>query len=420
MKNSFGSALTVTIFGESHGAAIGAVIDGIAPGIAIDDDYIRIRMAQRRPAGKISTKRREADEVDIISGVFNGRTTGTPLTIVIKNKDTKSSDYEAMRSVARPSHADYTAYAKYHGFQDARGGGHFSGRVTAALVAGGSIVLAALQRAGIDITTHIARCAGLADTPFALDDPAALAAQAAAPNAFVLWHYTMQPDDTTPVTTVAHPAQQSDLARLHLDCLIAMPWNKLYRCTYARQLAFDQAYTLGEDLQFVLDYLALLGRCQPDFSYLVLESALTFYDCSRTGTLSTKYHANYCEIWPKHFAKLNAACTAAACPPQDMLPLHRAELQVLAEGAADILRRDPDAMPARRAKARTALQSPWLKSLLDTMRHEHCYSPYYLPCRWNSLRLLWMLSEAARTQSPLFGKLDWAGYYLLLGRMKRG
>ena len=203
---------------------------------------------------------------------------------------------------------------------------------------------------------------------------AALAAQAAAPNAFVLWHYTMQPDDTTPVTTVAHPAQQSDLARLHLDCLIAMPWNKLYRRTYARQLAFDQAYT----------------------------------------------HANYCEIWPKHFAKLNAACTAAACPPQDMLPLHRAELQVLAEGAADILRRDPDAMPARRAKARTALQSPWLKSLLDTMRHEHCYSPYYLPCRWNSLRLLWMLSEAARTQSPLFGKLDWAGYYLLLGRMKRG
>ena len=147
---------------------------------------------------------------------------------------------------------------------------------------------------------------------------AALSAQAAAPNAFVLWHYTMQPDDTTPVTTVAHPAQQSDLARLHLDCLIAMPWNKLYRRTYARQLAFDQAYTLGEDLQFVLDYLALLGRCQPDFSYLVLESALTFYDCSRTGTLSTKYHANYCEIWPKHFAKLNAACTVAACPPQNV------------------------------------------------------------------------------------------------------
>ena len=248
---------------------------------------------------------------------------------------------------------------------------------------------------------------------------AALAAQAAAPNAFVLWHYTMQPDDTTPVTTVAHPAQQSDLARLHLDCLIAMPWNKLYRRTYARQLAFDQAYTLGEDLQFVLDYLALLGRCQPDFSYLVLESALTFYDCSRTGTLSTKYHANYCEIWPKHFAKLNAACTVAACPPQDMLPLHARNA-----GFGGGLPRTFAAGP--RCHVRTPRQSPhraakpMAEKLLDTMRHEHCYSPYYLPCRWNSLRLLWMLSEAARTQSPLFGKLDWAGYYLLLGRMKRG
>ena len=421
MKNTFGSDLSLTIFGESHGRAVGAVLDGMAAGVPVDESFLAACMDKRRARGNgLSTPRVEADAVQLLSGVVNGHTTGTAIALMIENQNTRSGDYAKTADLLRPGHADFTAYAKYHGFQDARGGGHFSGRVTAALVAGGSIVLAALQRAGIDITTHIARCAGLADTPFALDDPAALAAQAAAPNAFVLWHYTMQPDDTTPVTTVAHPAQQSDLARLHLDCLIAMPWNKLYRLTYARQLAFDQAYTLGEDLQFVLDYLALLGRCQPDFSYLVLESALTFYDCSRTGTLSTKYHANYCEIWPKHFAKLNAACTAAACPPQDMLPLHRAELQVLAEGAADILRRDPDAMPARRAKARTALQSPWLKSLLDTMRHEHCYSPYYLPCRWNSLRLLWMLSEAARTQSPLFGKLDWAGYYLLLGRMKRG
>ena len=143
---------------------------------------------------------------------------------------------------------------------------------------------------------------------------AALAAQAAAPNAFVLWHYTMQPDDTTPVTTVAHPAQQSDLARLHLDCLIAMPWNKLYRRTYARQLAFDQAYTLGEDLQFVLDYLALLGRCQPDFSYLVLESALTFYDCSRTGTLSTKYQLlrNLAQAFCQAERRLHRCCLPAA------------------------------------------------------------------------------------------------------------
>ena len=249
---------------------------------------------------------------------------------------------------------------------------------------------------------------------------AALAAQAAAPNAFVLWHYTMQPDDTTPVTTVAHPAQQSDLARLHLDCLIAMPWNKLYRRTYARQLAFDQAYTLGEDLQFVLDYLALLGRCQPDFSYLVLESALTFYDCSRTGTLSTKYHANYCEIWPKHFAKLNAACHAATCPAEDMRPLHRAELQVFAEGVADIMRRDPS--PTQRLKgykAEAALRSPWLRALLERMKIEHCYSAYYLPCRWRNVGLVCRVDEARRANAPLYGKLDWAGYYLLLGKMKR-
>ena len=249
---------------------------------------------------------------------------------------------------------------------------------------------------------------------------AALDAQRRAPHSLVCWRYTTEETDTAPVTSAAESRPQTGLARLWLDCLLAMPWNKLYRTEYAQQVPFDTQYTLGEDLQFVLDYIALLGSREPAFTYTVLTAPLTFYDCSRTGTLSTKYHANYCEIWPKHFAKLNAACAAAACPPQDMLPLHRAELQVLAEGAADILRRDPDAMPARRAKARTALQSPWLKSLLDTMRHEHCYSPYYLPCRWNSLRLLWMLSEAARTQSPLFGKLDWAGYYLLLGRMKRG
>ena len=249
---------------------------------------------------------------------------------------------------------------------------------------------------------------------------AALAAQAAAPNAFVLWHYTMQPDDTTPVTTVAHPAQQSDLARLHLDCLIAMPWNKLYRRTYARQLAFDQAYTLGEDLQFVLDYLALLGRCQPDFSYLVLESALTFYDCSRGGTLSTRYHADYCKIWPEHFAKLNKACCNARCPQEDMRPLHRAELTVYAEGVADILRRDPAKRAAvRRDKAIAALRSPWLHALLERMRIERCYSAYYLPCRWRSVRLIFTLAEAKRTSSPMFGKLDWAGYYLLGGRLHR-
>lgn len=248
----------------------------------------------------------------------------------------------------------------------------------------------------------------------------ALLAQEADPNALIVWNYTTDEKDTAAVTAACHTAQQPALARLYLDCLIAMPWNKLYRWDWARKLRFDEAYTLGEDLQFVLDYLALLGQKCPDFHYTVLESPLTFYDCSRTGTLSTRYHADYCEIWPKHFARLNDACGKAGCPDSDLLPLHRAELRVYAEGVADILRRDPlQAGGLRRDKARRALCHPWLTALLDRMRRERCYSPYYLPCRWHSLRLLWMLSESQRTGSAWFGKLDWAGYYLLLGRMRR-
>ena len=115
--------------------------------------------------------------MQLLSGVVNGRTTGTTIALMIENTNTRSGDYAKTADLLRPGHADYTAYAKYHGFQDARGGGHFSGRVTAALVAGGAIVLSALHRAGIDITTHIAECAGIADTRFALDDAAQLAAQ---------------------------------------------------------------------------------------------------------------------------------------------------------------------------------------------------------------------------------------------------
>lgn len=166
MKNTFGSNLALTLFGESHGEMIGAVLDGIAPGIVIDDAYIRAQLSLRRPAGKISTARREADEYRIVSGVFEGKTTGTPLTILIPNTSQHSKDYSATRALARPGHADYTAYAKYHGFEDWRGGGHFSGRVTAALVAAGAIVLSALKQKGILIGTHIASCAGIADREF--------------------------------------------------------------------------------------------------------------------------------------------------------------------------------------------------------------------------------------------------------------
>lgn len=166
MKNTFGQSVAVTLFGESHGAEIGAVLDGIAPGVAVDEAYIAAKLAQRRPTGNISTARRETDAFRIVSGVFNGYTTGTPICILIPNGDTRSSDYEATRALARPSHADYTAYCKYHGFEDYRGGGHFSGRLTAALVAAGAIVRSALKEKGVRIGTHVARCAGIDDRAF--------------------------------------------------------------------------------------------------------------------------------------------------------------------------------------------------------------------------------------------------------------
>ena len=181
MKNTFGHDLSLTIFGESHGAAVGSVLDGMAAGVPVDEEFIAACMEQRRARGDgLSTARVEADAVRFLSGVVNGHTTGTSIALMIENQNTRSGDYAKTADLLRPGHADYTAYAKYHGWQDARGGGHFSGRITAALVAGGAIVLGALHRAGIDIVTHIGRCAGIADTPFALDDPTALAAQAEA------------------------------------------------------------------------------------------------------------------------------------------------------------------------------------------------------------------------------------------------
>ena len=166
MKNTFGTSVAVTIFGESHGEYIGAVIDGMTPGVDVNEEYINHMLFLRRPDGKISTPRKEKDEFRIVSGVMNGKTTGTPITILIPNENVKSGDYSQMRTVARPSHADYTAECKYHGFQDSRGGGHFSGRITAALVAAGAICRYALEQKGIHIGTHVKRCAGISDREF--------------------------------------------------------------------------------------------------------------------------------------------------------------------------------------------------------------------------------------------------------------
>ncbi len=166
MKNTYGNNLTLTLFGESHGAAIGAVLDGMAAGIAVDEEFIKSQLNKRRAADEISTARKEADEVKILSGVYNGHTTGTPICFVIENKDTKSKDYSDTYGKARPGHADYTAFIKYGGNEDFRGGGHFSGRITAPIVAAGALVISALSKKGICIGTHIKECAGAPDRAF--------------------------------------------------------------------------------------------------------------------------------------------------------------------------------------------------------------------------------------------------------------
>lgn len=164
MKNTFGSSLTATLFGESHGAGVGIVLDGLTAGLPVSEERIAAELSRRRPSSRLDTPRREPDHFQLISGVFQGKTTGTPLCILIPNENTRSGDYTY--GLARPSHADYTAFCKYHGFEDYRGGGHFSGRITAALVAAGGILLPALEALGVQIGSHILRCAGIHDAPF--------------------------------------------------------------------------------------------------------------------------------------------------------------------------------------------------------------------------------------------------------------
>jgi chorismate synthase len=166
MRNTFGNNITVTLFGESHGPAVGAVLDGIAPGISVDTGFIRHQLDLRKPWGAVSTGRIEDDDFEILSGVFEGRTTGAPVCIVIPNKKADSSEYEKIRTTPRPGHADYTAEIKFGGYQDYRGGGHFSGRLTAALVAVGAIAISALKEKGILVGTHILRCGGVNDRKF--------------------------------------------------------------------------------------------------------------------------------------------------------------------------------------------------------------------------------------------------------------
>jgi chorismate synthase len=166
MKNSIGSSVILTVWGESHGPAVGVVLDGLCPGIPVDEAYIAEQLARRRPAGPADTARVEPDRFQLLSGVYRGRTTGSPLTILIPNENVRSADYAAQERLARPSHADFSAQMKYHGFQDPRGGGHFSGRVTAGIVAAGAICRQALSARGIRLATHILRLGDVEDAPF--------------------------------------------------------------------------------------------------------------------------------------------------------------------------------------------------------------------------------------------------------------
>ncbi len=164
--NTWGSKIKVTIFGESHGEGIGVVLDGIPSGLDLDMDFVNSEMKRRAPGqNSLSTPRKEADEPQIMSGIFNGKTCGTPICAVIKNTNTRSKDYTPQ--LLRPGHADFTGFAKYGNSHDFRGGGHFSGRITAGLVFAGAVAKLVLRKQGIEIGSHIKSIHGIAENSFA-------------------------------------------------------------------------------------------------------------------------------------------------------------------------------------------------------------------------------------------------------------
>ena len=171
--------INYTIFGESHGPAIGVVMTGLPGGLELNMDAVAAEMARRAPGkDKTSTARKEADKVQILSGMFEGKTTGTPLCAVIPNTDTRSKDYSKLKDLPRPSHADYTASVRYSGYADYRGGGHFSGRLTAPLVFAGAVAKQILAQRGISVTSRIDLLGGVANPTAEQIDEIILAAKA--------------------------------------------------------------------------------------------------------------------------------------------------------------------------------------------------------------------------------------------------
>ncbi len=169
MSSEFGKNLCVSIFGESHGPAVGVVVNGFPAGEKIDTDALQSFLARRAPGNSpLTTARKEADLPEILSGVKDGVLTGSPFAALIRNKSQRSGDYKGFEDTPRPSHADYTAWTKWHGAADMRGGGHFSGRLTAPLCAAGGIALQILARKGIYIGAHLQKIGSAADDPFPL------------------------------------------------------------------------------------------------------------------------------------------------------------------------------------------------------------------------------------------------------------
>lgn len=164
MSSTWGENIRISVFGESHGAAIGVTIDGLPSGIPLDTARIYEEMERRKPGQDIySTPRKEGDAVEIVSGFLNRYTTGTPLCGILRNTDKRSGDYEELKNMMRPSHADYTGKIRYNGFNDYRGGGHFSGRLTAPIVFAGAIAAQYLEQRGITIGTHLLRIGSIED-----------------------------------------------------------------------------------------------------------------------------------------------------------------------------------------------------------------------------------------------------------------
>lgn len=170
MSSIYGENLKLSIFGQSHGAAIGMTLDCIPAGLPIDDAELQNFLSRRAPgANEYATTRKESDRPEFLSGIVDGFTCGAPITAIIRNSNTRSSDYDNLKGCPRPGHADYTAHVKYSGYQDVSGGGHFSGRLTAPLCIAGGLCKQWLANKGVRIGAHISAIAGITDEPVFLD-----------------------------------------------------------------------------------------------------------------------------------------------------------------------------------------------------------------------------------------------------------